>query len=412
MRLVIPCHPNGSREFELPPGATKIGRGEDNDVVIADPSISRNHCEIHVASGAAVLRDLDSANGTYINGEPILEIRLQSGMKIRIGTVECAIGGPEAFPAGGLAPGGSIAHTAPPVPGIRVGGLQCVNHPGVAAELRCGRCALHFCQACVKRRRAGMKEFPVCPQCGSVCAPPAGAAARAAGPRTFYQMLPGAFGYPLRQSGLLMLIVGAIFFSLLKFGMQVAAYAFIFGLAGILMLVAVTFGFLFAFMRDIIVSSAQGNDVLPGFPDVTEFHQDILVPFYQFLVIWIACLGPGMYVSFNYTPALGIGMMVAGVFCLPMILLTVSMLDSLEGLNPLLVFASISKAPGAYVTACLLFLVVLAGRAACESLLKLLPFYFFPSLILNFVGLYGLTVEMRIMGLFYRCYHERLGWFR
>ncbi len=48
-----------------------IGRGEDCDLVLADNHISRRHASIAVLSGAVWLRDLGSANGTYVNDERV-----------------------------------------------------------------------------------------------------------------------------------------------------------------------------------------------------------------------------------------------------------------------------------------------------------------------------------------------------
>lgn len=48
-----------------------VGRGEDCDLVLADSHISRRHASIAVLSGAVWLRDLGSANGTYVNDERV-----------------------------------------------------------------------------------------------------------------------------------------------------------------------------------------------------------------------------------------------------------------------------------------------------------------------------------------------------
>jgi DNA-binding SARP family transcriptional activator len=50
-----------------------LGRHVDCDVVLDDSAVSRRHAEIRLASGRHVLLDLSSSNGTWMNGEPILQ---------------------------------------------------------------------------------------------------------------------------------------------------------------------------------------------------------------------------------------------------------------------------------------------------------------------------------------------------
>jgi hypothetical protein len=63
-----------------------IGRHEDNNVVLPDPLVSRHHAEIAMQGGRWVLRDLGSANGTYLKGERIDAPQvLEHGDPIQIG---------------------------------------------------------------------------------------------------------------------------------------------------------------------------------------------------------------------------------------------------------------------------------------------------------------------------------------
>jgi pSer/pThr/pTyr-binding forkhead associated (FHA) protein len=48
-----------------------IGRDPSNDIVLADRSVSGNHAVIRYLGGEWVLADLDSRNGTYVNGAAI-----------------------------------------------------------------------------------------------------------------------------------------------------------------------------------------------------------------------------------------------------------------------------------------------------------------------------------------------------
>jgi pSer/pThr/pTyr-binding forkhead associated (FHA) protein len=65
-----------------------IGRGDYNDVVIADPSVSTMHAKLQRREAVWVLTDLGSTNGTFVEGEPLKgELPLSPGTTIRFGDV-------------------------------------------------------------------------------------------------------------------------------------------------------------------------------------------------------------------------------------------------------------------------------------------------------------------------------------
>lgn len=71
--------------FELEHGRTVIGRADDVNIPINDSRVSRYHFQINVTPGEALLEDLGSTNGTYVNGIKIIKPqKLQSGDKIQI----------------------------------------------------------------------------------------------------------------------------------------------------------------------------------------------------------------------------------------------------------------------------------------------------------------------------------------
>jgi pSer/pThr/pTyr-binding forkhead associated (FHA) protein len=87
-RMATPClvDANG-RRYELRPRApTTLGRAIDNDIVIADASVSRRHASIVPQDGGFALRDLASQNGTYLRGQRIEDTRpLANGDDVRLG---------------------------------------------------------------------------------------------------------------------------------------------------------------------------------------------------------------------------------------------------------------------------------------------------------------------------------------
>jgi ABC transport system ATP-binding/permease protein len=81
--------------FATPPGTTvrTIGRA-DSDIVLAQPLVSRHHAELRWEHGRHVLRDLDSANGTFVNGEKLHAARvLAPGDVVQIGTFQLTYDG-------------------------------------------------------------------------------------------------------------------------------------------------------------------------------------------------------------------------------------------------------------------------------------------------------------------------------
>jgi hypothetical protein len=76
------------QSFELKEGKTTVGRVEDNAILIAEPSVSSHHAEIHVVEKDVIIKDLGSTNGSFINGEKITESVLKAGQVLRLGQVE------------------------------------------------------------------------------------------------------------------------------------------------------------------------------------------------------------------------------------------------------------------------------------------------------------------------------------
>jgi len=65
-----------------------IGRNEDSDIFLVDPSVSRNHATIDVQTDGAVVKDLGSTNGTFVNGERIESHRVVSGDVLTFGNTQ------------------------------------------------------------------------------------------------------------------------------------------------------------------------------------------------------------------------------------------------------------------------------------------------------------------------------------
>jgi DNA-binding NtrC family response regulator len=69
----------------------RIGKADDNELVLSDDTVSRHHCEL-VREGSAVrVRDLGSTNGTRVDGTRVTDALLSPGAVLRVGEVEIAL---------------------------------------------------------------------------------------------------------------------------------------------------------------------------------------------------------------------------------------------------------------------------------------------------------------------------------
>ena len=78
---------NGSSIYELQPDRpVTLGRSRENAIVLADEHASRVHARVQFADGQWLLTDLESRNGTLLDGEPIsVPTALADGQEILVG---------------------------------------------------------------------------------------------------------------------------------------------------------------------------------------------------------------------------------------------------------------------------------------------------------------------------------------
>src|SRR5688572_12047040 len=243
-RLLV--NPGTPQAWEIPlkSGANRIGRSEDNDFQINHASVSTHHCEVVVSSAGVLLKDLGSTNGTFVNGAPVREATLESGQHVQLGSVDMVF---EAL----RGPGGDEPITIPAAPPIRppvairlasepvveparpppaayqtqptgnvrdVGAAYCKFHPKTLARHLCESCQKYYCDMCVITRTVGTVPGKYCRTCGGPCVAIRPHLPKSAAPKGFFARLPGAFVYPFRGSGFLLLIVGTVLFVVLKGG--------------------------------------------------------------------------------------------------------------------------------------------------------------------------------------------------
>jgi len=93
MKLFFSGAPKNEGFVELNPPGLSIGRELDNDIIIESEAASRYHCKISYKDGNWYLKDLNSTNGTKLNGLKITdEVKLNEGDVISIGYQKLTFG--------------------------------------------------------------------------------------------------------------------------------------------------------------------------------------------------------------------------------------------------------------------------------------------------------------------------------
>lgn len=89
--LVVVYHKEKDQQgkrLELQSGSVRIGREDDNDLVLLDEGVSRRHARVERNGDAWLLMDVGSRNGTLLNGQPVSGVkRLKNGDLLKLGGV-------------------------------------------------------------------------------------------------------------------------------------------------------------------------------------------------------------------------------------------------------------------------------------------------------------------------------------
>ncbi len=89
-KLVVVRGPERGREYVVSRGGDliRIGKADECDIVLSEETVSRIHCEIIRDPKGYLLRDLQSTNGTFLDGAEIREAYIRTGSVISVGTVQ------------------------------------------------------------------------------------------------------------------------------------------------------------------------------------------------------------------------------------------------------------------------------------------------------------------------------------
>src|SRR5205085_4567161 len=87
-KLIITTEAQGKVAYDFAEDLITIGRAPDCMIVIDDPSVSGHHAQLELAGETYRVKDLESTNGTRVNGIPITETVLRFDDRVRFGAVE------------------------------------------------------------------------------------------------------------------------------------------------------------------------------------------------------------------------------------------------------------------------------------------------------------------------------------
>jgi hypothetical protein len=228
----------------------------------------------------------------------------------------------------------------------------------------------------------------------------------------FFRLLLTSFRYPFQGNGLYLIGGGAVFFSVTDF---VSAHA---NIMAIFIQIGIS-GYLASYVKDVVRTSAMGEDVPPSWVDFSDWVEDIVVPAFQFLLILVLAFGVMVYLQFRHpfqghTQTVAILISAAWVcVLLPILLLGVAMTDSaLAMFNPIPLMRAIWLTLPDYFMTCLFCALMIGLSLGLNILLAYgdhIPIL--PSLVSWFFNLYLITTLMRSFGLLYRFNHDRLQWY-
>src|SRR6185437_4894060 len=396
-RLVVNPGTPQAWEIQLKPGLNFLGRSAGNDFKIEDLSVSGSHCQIVIDSGSALIKDMGSTNGTFVNRAKVQESRIESGQPLRLGSVDMIFytDGPDAVKAVVVPPPPQAEPPPPPKPvtSLRVAGLAraaepapastetdaspappaldagdsagivgarfCKYHPKAPAHYLCNKCNRTFCELCVTSRNMGGKVIKTCRTCGVEAVP---IQFQAAAQKSFYAKLGSAFGYPFKGAGIVILICATMAFAALDF----VRWRSLFGL----IITVALYGFIFLFMQNIIHTTTSDEEEPIGFPEVGGLGGAAFQLFATFIAsfwLWVALVVAKLFDVDIPVEAI-IASRILGIIYFPMALLAVAMKDSALAGNPLIVIPAMMKVPVQYAITVVLVLIVYGVKQYGEGL--------------------------------------------
>jgi hypothetical protein len=215
-----------------------------------------------------------------------------------------------------------------------------------------------------------------------------------------------ALTYPIRRSGWIMIIAGAIFSLLLDF----LQFAPLFGLLALIF----SAGYFGSFYLDMIRSTMDGRDEVPDWPSFTNFWDDILLPFAKIVALVVIAFGPLIALFFianrkaDWFETAFWAAVAWGCFYFPMAVLAEQGLGGIGTALPHVVLPAIFRSLPGYALAVVTLVIAVVALHFGQKYAAALPYigWFLTAA----VSLYALMFQARLIGLIYREKRDVLGW--
>jgi hypothetical protein len=262
-----------------------------------------------------------------------------------------------------------------------------------------------FCQDCVKIREVIGTKFEVCNSCGDRCEDLRAVVKEEKRKESFFELLPGAFAYPVHGLGPAFLVMATIFFGLIKI-LSFSVMGKVLGVFGA--------GYLAAWLFKILNDTAMGKKGFSEWPDITDFVTDVIEPLRSIGLTALVAFGPALvclvagWLWHPFFFALALVLAAGGAAYYPMALLATAIGTTLA-FHPSVICTSVMRLLGPYSTAYGVFvavgIVLGLGGGLIEEGVPVLG-----SIVAYGISIYLSIVEARILGLLYWTNKERLGW--
>jgi hypothetical protein len=255
------------------------------------------------------------------------------------------------------------------------------------------------------------------PAAGSMAVPiestPAETVAPAGRGKGFGSFIGDAFSYPFRGDGLIILICGTIFFTLISAFRSLPLA----GIAGVILGIA-AWGYLMLMLQNVIHGTALGEDRVPSWPEFDGLGE-LVGKWFQWMITLALCFAPAVICLIRAETKDDESMLIwaamlgfVGAAYFPMAILGVAMFDSLAAVNPMLVARSIIRVPGHYVLTLLVFGGLILVKMFTGQLSDLKGgLGIAGSVVDQFDSLWSALFLARVLGGLYYVNRRKLGWF-
>jgi hypothetical protein len=289
-------------------------------------------------------------------------------------------------------------------------GMAFCAYDGRPAAFACRGCGLTVCERCTRSIMAERATVRVCPACGELVRPLA-STKRNVSTESFWRTAVTAPVWPLSVRGLTVVVVNALFISLLWGAAYLLTFSYIVALLGLAVLLF-AYGYLFLLFLRVVQRTALGEETAPSTPDMSGIGEAFvaLLRMLVVLLVWTAPATIAYYAAGRQTGVVFWVLVAVGGAFLPMSLLAVATFESLRGVNPIPLLRMMARVPVQYALCCAVFYLVIGARYAVCDLESITGTTVLDVFVKQLAVVYSLYVAGRVLGALHASNSLRFGW--